>query len=153
MFSRGMLHLAFMICTIWLDQFQNFSLNSLLPEALLTINAKFEDCAREDAERSRRGKKGRNRTSRIVACLSLRVISVETLQSMLSAVRRFNLLSLHPLADSHGMTKLSSNGNPHASSSRFLQAHSQMSREQRRINRMGMSHRGRICGTEFGRST
>ena len=47
-----------------------------------------------------------------------------------------------------------SNGKfPHASSSRFLQAHSPMSRQHSKINKMGMSHSGRICGTEFGRST
>jgi hypothetical protein len=39
MFSRGKRSSSFSICTIWLDQFQNFTLNSLLPEALLTTNA------------------------------------------------------------------------------------------------------------------
>jgi len=37
MFSRGIRISSFKTCTIWLDQFQNFSLNSLLPEALLTM--------------------------------------------------------------------------------------------------------------------
>lgn len=43
--------------------------------------------------------------------------------------------------------------NPYASSSRFLHAHSALNREQSKMKRIGMSQRGRICGTEFGRST